>query len=134
MEIRDAMTARADHLVGEGLARRQGQRTILAHDLIETLKSRELDDAAGGIADRTGLPHRPSPPGDYVTGTYRERVTLASGRFAMIESMSGDDGMGFQLVPWRPALDQHLESHVAGTMTPGGGIDWSFGRQRGLGL
>ena len=32
-------------------------------------------------------------------GVYRQRVSLASGRFAMI-----DDGLGFQLVPWRPAL------------------------------
>ncbi len=128
-EIRGAMEARADHLVGEGLARRQGQRTIFARDLIDTLRRRDLDDAAEGIADRTGLAHRPSAAGEYVTGAYREQVILASGRFAMI-----DDGTGFQLVPWRPALDQHLGKHVTGTMTPGGGVDWSFGRQRGLGL
>ena len=29
-----------------------------------------------------------------------QRVTLSSGRFAM-----NDDGMRFQLVPWRPALE-----------------------------
>jgi hypothetical protein len=45
-----------------------------------------------------------------------------------------DDGMGFQLVPWRPALEQKLSHHVSGTLTPGGGVDWSFGRKRGLGL
>ena len=64
-----------------------------------------------------------------MSGVYRERVTLASGRFVMI-----DDGIGFQLVPWRPALDQHLGQHISGTMTPGGGVDWSLGRGRGLGL
>ena len=52
-----------------------------------------------------------------------------SGRFAMI-----DDGLGFQLVPWRPALEQRLGQQVSGTLTPGGGIDWSFQRKRGLGL
>ncbi|MBN9505369.1 MAG: DUF3363 domain-containing protein [Altererythrobacter sp.] len=128
-EIRDAMTARAEHLAGEGLARRQGQRWVFARDLLNTLRARELDDAAHAIADRTGLAHRPSAPGEHVTGLYRERVTLASGRFAMIE-----EGLGFQLVPWRPALEQQLGSPVAGTMTPGGGVDWTFGRQRGLGL
>jgi type IV secretory pathway VirD2 relaxase len=133
-EIRDAMTARAEHLAGEGLARRQGQRWIFARDLLNTLRARELDDATQAIADRTGLAHRPSAPGEHVTGLYRERVTLASGRFAMIESFGPDGGMGFQLVPWRPAIDQHLGSHVAGTMTPGGSVDWTFGRQRGLGL
>ena len=128
-EIREAMAARADHLVEEGLARRQGQRLLFAQDLLDTLKTHEMDDTTRRIADRTGLIHQPSDAGNYVTGVYRERVTLASGRFAMI-----DDGVGFQLVPWRPALDQHLGQHITGTMTAGGGVDWSFGRQRGLGL
>lgn len=133
-DIRAAMDARVEHLAGEGLARRQGQRVIFARSLIETLKARELDDATARIAERTGLPHRPSASGDTVSGTYRERVTLASGRFAMIESVGPDGGLGFQLVPWRPALDQHLGKHVTGAMTPGGGVDWTMGRSRGLGL
>lgn len=129
LEIRAAMTARGEHLVSEGLASRKGLGLVFARDLITTLRTRELEDAVAAIAARTGLAHRPSEPGEYVTGAYRERVTLASGRFAMI-----DDGLGFQLVPWRPALEQHLGQHVSGTLTPGGGVDWSFGRKRGLGL
>lgn len=128
-EVRDAMAARADHLVKEGLARRQGQTVVFARDLLDTLGRRELADAAQAIAERTGLQHRPSPAGEYVTGAYRERLNLASGRFAMI-----DDGLGFQLVPWRPALEQRLGQHVTGTMTAGGRVDWTFGRSRGLGL
>jgi type IV secretory pathway VirD2 relaxase len=128
-EVRDAMAARIDHLAQEGLARRQGQTVVFARNLLETLGRRELGDAAQSIADRTGLQHRPSAPGEYVTGAYRERLNLASGRFAMI-----DDGLGFQLVPWRPALDSHLGQHVTGTMTPGGGVDWTMGRSRGLGV
>ena len=45
-----------------------------------------------------------------------------------------DDGMGFQLVPWRPALEQQLGRQVSGALLPGGSVDWSFGRNRGLGL
>ncbi len=45
-----------------------------------------------------------------------------------------DDGLGFQLVPWRPALEQRLERQVSGVMMPGGRVDWEIGRQRGLGL
>jgi hypothetical protein len=45
-----------------------------------------------------------------------------------------DDGLGFQLVPWRPALEQQLGREVSGLMLPSGGVDWSFGRKRGLGL
>lgn len=128
-EIREAMEARAAHLERQGLARRQGQRHVIARDLIDTLKSRELNQAASAIADRTGLAHKPSPAGDYVSGIYRERVTLSSGRFAMI-----DDGLGFQLVPWRPALEKHLGHHITGTMSPGGTVDWAMGRGRGIGL
>jgi hypothetical protein len=56
-------------------------------------------------------------------------VTLASGRFAMI-----DDGLGFQLVPWRPTLDQQLGHQVSGVTEPVGRVDWNIGRQRGLGI
>jgi type IV secretory pathway VirD2 relaxase len=128
-EVRDAMDRRVDHLVSEGLARRQGQRVIFARDLLDTLRRRELDAASAKLSAETGLVHRPSAEGEHVAGVYRQRVTLASGRFAMIE-----DGLGFQLVPWRPALEQHIDGQVSGVMMPGGRVDWSFGRQRGLGL
>ena len=123
------MDRRIDHLVEQDLARRQGRRVIFARDLLNTLRRRELDDATTKLSDDTGLAHRLSAEGEHVSGVYRQRVTLASGRFAMI-----DDGMGFQLVPWRPALEQRLGQQVSGTLTPGGGIDWSFQRTRGLGL
>lgn len=44
-----------------------------------------------------------------------------------------DDGLGFQLVPWRPALDRQLGATVTGTLTPGG-VDWTLGRSRGLSI
>jgi type IV secretory pathway VirD2 relaxase len=128
-EVRKAMDHRIDHLIERDLARRQGQRAIFARDLLNTLRRRELDEAASKLSTDTGLAHRPSMEGERVSGIYRQRVTLASGRFAMI-----DDGLGFQLVPWRPALEQRLGQPVSGTLTPGGGIDWSFQRKRGLGL
>ena len=72
---------------------------------------------------------RPSTEGGHLSGAYGQRVTLSSGRFAMI-----DDGMGFQLVPWRPALEQQLGRQVGGVVTPDSNVDWSFGRKRGLGI
>ena len=126
-DIRQVLEKREAHLVGNGLARRVGSGVSIQRGLIETLKARELDDAVSQKAGQTGLAHSPSAPGDYVSGIYRERVTLSSGRFAMI-----DDGLGFQLVPWRPALDAHLGRHITGTMGPGGAVDWSLGRTRGL--
>ena len=128
-EVRQAMEARVDHLAAEGLAHRQGQRVIFARDLLPTLRRRELDDAAAKLSAETGLAYQPAAEGERVSGVYRQRVTLASGRFAMI-----DDGLGFQLVPWRPALEKELGREVRGVMAPGGIVDWSLGRKRGLGL
>ncbi len=128
-EVRDAMEARIDHLAEEGLARRQGQRAVFARDLLATLRRQELEDAAGKLSAETGLAYQPGTEGGHVAGVYRQRVTLASGRFAMV-----DDGLGFQLVPWRPALEKELGREVRGIIAPGGNVDWSFGRKRGLGL
>ena len=128
-EVREAMERRIDHLAEQDLARRQGEQVIFARDLLTTLRRRELDEAAARLSAETRLAHRPSAEGEHVSGVYRQRVTLASGRFAMI-----DDGMGFQLVPWRPALEQQLGRHVSGVIAPGGNVDWSFGRKRGIKL
>jgi type IV secretory pathway VirD2 relaxase len=128
-EVGRAMEARAEHLASEGLARRQGQRIIFAHNLLDTLKARELDVAARHLSAEIGIPYSPAQSGEYVMGTVRQRLTLASGRYAMI-----DNGLGFALVPWSPSLDRQLGQHISGVMRGDGGVDWSFGRGRGLGL
>jgi type IV secretory pathway VirD2 relaxase len=128
-EVRAAMNRRIDHLIEQDLARRQDQRVVFARDLLTTLRRRELDEAAARLSVETGLAQRPSAEGEHLSGVYRQRVTLATGRFAMI-----DDGMGFQLVPWRPALEQQLGQQVGGVMAPGGNVDWIFGRKRGIGI
>ena len=127
-EVRAAMEARAEHLADEGLAHRQGQRIVFARNLLDTLRRRELDVTANELSAEIGLPHTPSKSGEYVAGTVRQRLTLASGRFAMI-----DNGLGFQLVPWSPSLDSQIGKHISGVMRGDGGVDWSFGRGRGLG-
>jgi len=128
-EVREAMDRRIDHLIGEGLARRQGQRVVLARDLLNTLRQRALSEVSARLAAETGLVHRPSAEGERVSGVYRRRVTLSCGRFAMI-----DDGLGFQLVPWRPALEQQLGRQVLGAMSSNGSVDWSIGLKRSLGV
>ena len=126
-EARDTMAARADHLAAEGLARRQGQRIILQRDLLNTLRRREVDAAGAKLSAETGLSYTPAAVGEPVAGTYRQRLTLTSGRFAMI-----DNGLGFALVPWTPTLEKHLGHHVSGVAKDGGGIEWGFGRKRSL--
>ena len=128
-EVRHAMDRRADHLVEQGFAERHGQRVTFSRNLIEKLRGRELDALGEKLAAETGQPFNRAGSGEYVAGSYRQRFTLASGRFAMI-----DDGLGFQLVPWTPSLEKQLGRHVSGVARDDGGIDWSFGRKRGLGL
>ena len=128
-EVREAMNARIDHLVEEGFARRQGQRFIFARDLLDNLRTRELEAVAARFAAETSLAYQSASDGEHVAGIYRQRMTLASGRFAMI-----DNGLGFSFVPWSPSLDHQLGKQVSGIAMPGGSIDWSFGRKRGLGI
>lgn len=45
-----------------------------------------------------------------------------------------DDGLDFQFVPWTPSLEKRLGHHVSGVALDEGGVDWGFGRNRGLGL
>jgi type IV secretory pathway VirD2 relaxase len=127
-EVRAALNARTDHLAQEGLAQRSGRRAVFARDLLETLRQRELAAASRRLSGQTGLEAQAIGADGVVAGTYRQRVTLASGRFAII-----DNGLGFTLVPWRPDLERHLGRHVEGVLTPGAGVAWSFSPKRGLG-
>ncbi|WP_418025522.1 relaxase/mobilization nuclease domain-containing protein (plasmid) [Paracoccus sp. TD-10] len=129
IEVRQAMKRRAEHLIEESLAERQGNRVAFAHRLLDRLREREVGALAEKLAAETGMSYDRAAGGDTVAGTYRRRFTLASGRFAMI-----DDGLGFKLVPWTPSLERHLDRHVSGVARADGGVDWSFGRKRGLGL
>ncbi|EYT98430.1 Type IV secretory pathway, VirD2 components (relaxase) [Pseudomonas aeruginosa PA99] len=124
-EAKQTMQQRADFLTGQGLAERRGQRVILARNLLDTLRNRELAQAAKGIAADTGLEHRPVADGQRVAGVYRRSVMLASGRYAML-----DDGMGFSLVPWKPVIEQRLGQQLA-AMVRGGAVSWEFGRRLG---
>jgi type IV secretory pathway VirD2 relaxase len=128
-EVRDALERRADHLVHQGLANRRAGGIVFSPNLLNTLRKRELQTLGERLAADIGRSFHSSSSGEYVAGTYQRRFALASGRFAMI-----DDGLGFQLVPWSPSLEKHLGQHVSGVARGDGGIDWSFGRKRGLGL
>jgi len=133
-EVRDALDARAEHLVDEGLGQRQGQRIILQRNLLATLRRRELDAMGQRLEAETGLPNRPAKSGEHVSGTYTRQLRLSSGRYAMIEGIDPDGGRIFQLVPWSREIEPRLGQHITGIARSGGGIDWTLGRKRGLGI
>lgn len=128
-KVSAALERRIDHLEEDGLATRQGGRVNFPRELLKTLRERDLAAAAAKLEAKTGLKRQKSGDGETVAGVYRQRLDLASGRFAML-----DNGLGFELVPWKPQLEKHLGQSVTGTMTPGGGVDWLLGRKRGLTL
>lgn len=124
-ELRQAMQQRANFLVDQGLAERQGQHVILARNLLTTLRDRELAQAAREIAAKTGLEHRPVLEGLRVAGIYRRSIMFASGRYAVL-----DDGVGFSLVPWNPVIEQRLGQQIVARVRDGS-VEWDVGRMRG---
>lgn len=127
-EVAAARGRRAGVLVRRGLATVRDGRLVLAPGLLASLQAEELEQAAARLSREMGGPVRAAVPGESVDGVYQRRVDLTSGRFAVL-----DDGLGFQLAPWRPMLEGHLGRKVSGVLEPGG-MRWSLGRSRGPGL
>ena len=127
-EVKQDKPQRADFLVEQGLAERQGQRVILTRNLLATLRNRELAQAAKDIAAETGLEYRPVVDGQRMAGVYRRSIVLASGRYAVL-----DDGMRFSLVPWKPIIEQRLGQQIAATLRDSG-VSWEISRSRGVGI
>jgi hypothetical protein len=100
----------------------------VSKDFIANLERTEMTRVGTAMAAERGLKFTAAKSGEYVSGTLVGSTQLASGRFAMI-----DDGIGFQLVPWQPVLDNRIGQHISGTMRDAGGIEWNFGKKRGVG-
>jgi hypothetical protein len=129
-EVKGALEKRKQALVNMGYVNDRGDGHVRApKDLIQRLEAIDVERAGKALAAARGLQWQPVAAGSHVTGQLVGSTQLSGGRFAMI-----DDGLGFSLVPWRPALEQHIGRHISGIAMPGGGVDWSFARSRGLGL
>lgn len=128
--VQDALQRRRQELVRAGYLTDLGAGGVRApKDLIQRLEAVEVERVGKALAAERGLEWHPAVAGAYVAGQLIGSTQLSSGRFAMI-----DDGLGFSLVPWREALEPQIGRHISGVAMPGGGVDWSFGRSRGLGL
>jgi type IV secretory pathway VirD2 relaxase len=129
-EVTVALVRRRQWLADKGYVTDRGDGRIPAtKDLIRRLEAGEIERAGKALAAERGRDWRPAIPGNYVTGQLVGSTRLSSGQFAMI-----DDGLGFSLVPWRPALEQHIGRLVSAVAMAGGDVDWSFRRSRGLGV
>ncbi len=129
-DVRAAWDARKKALSDMGYVRDLGGGQFRAPtDLIAQLERAEINRSGNKFAAERGLDWQPTGTSDRVSGKLVGQAQLSSGRFAMI-----DNGLGFQLVPWNDTLAKRLGQQVDGIPMPGGGIDWTLGRNRGLGL
>ena len=134
-EVKAALDKRRRALVDAGHVTDLGNGHVRApKDLIQRLEAADIARAGKALAAERGLQWRPAVPGNNVTGTLVGSAQLSSGRFAMIETLSGNGGLGFSLVPWQPVIDKRIGQQISGLMRNDGGIEWSLGRKRGLGL
>jgi type IV secretory pathway VirD2 relaxase len=134
-EVKAALEKRKRALVDAGHVTDLGNGHFRApKDLIQRLEAADIERAGKALAAERGSQWQPAVPGNCVTGQLVGSTQLSSGRFAMIESFSGDGGLGFSLVPWQPVLDRRIGQHISGLMRNDGGIEWGLGRKRGLGL
>ena len=129
-QVAEAMERRRQNLVNMGHATRlEDGHLRVSKDFIANLERAEVARVGKAMAAERGLTFTAAKTGEYVSGTLVGSTQLASGRFAMI-----DDGIGFQLVPWQPVLDKRIGQHITGTVRNAGGIEWNFGRNRGVGI
>ena len=129
-DVQTAWHARKQALAKMGYVRDLGGGKFRAPgDLLAQLERAEVARVGKAFAAERGLCFQETATGHRISGKLVGQARLASGRFAMI-----DNGLGFQLVPWNDALTKRIDQHISGIAMPGGGIDSTFGRSRGLGL
>ncbi len=128
-EVNKAINRRAQRLVETGLATAKDGKVRVSVHTVATLERQEVDRVGQQMAADRGLAFVPTSAGEYVNGRLAGVASLVSGHFAMIEN-----GLGFQLVPWQPILEKRIGQHITGLQRDDGGIEWTFGRNRGLSL
>lgn len=128
-EFNDALRRRFVWLEENGFIERTGERLSIRKGAWGELRQAELGEAVKQLSKQLGRTYEPLVSGlRQVEGRLNGHIDLASGRFAVIEQRS----LEFTLVPWRDVLEHQRGREISGIIR-GASIDWSFGRQRGLG-
>jgi type IV secretory pathway VirD2 relaxase len=131
LKVQRALLQRRQELIAQGLAKRRDDGGVQYQaDLLATLQRRELDRAGQYLVAKgtDGTIYVPARDGAMVQGTYRRTITLASGKFAVIQR---DEH--FTLVPWRSALERYRGQEVVGLIR-GIGVSLQLARQRERGF
>jgi type IV secretory pathway VirD2 relaxase len=131
-----ALSQRRQWLVAEGLATEgMGSQVIFNSNMLDALKRRELSLVAGQLSEDMGLNFVEARAGERIEGILRRTLDLQSGKVGVVELARGANqkARDFTLVPWRPVLADHIGKQVSGIVRQGD-INWTIGRQRGMGV
>ncbi len=119
------MTARRRWLIGQGLAKYDGEALVIDRKRLTLMERDAIAEAGERLSRQIGKEFVDPVEGERVSGTYRHPVDLPTGRFAVVEKSKE-----FTLVPWREALEARRGMGVSGIMRRGG-VTWDFGKARG---
>ncbi|MDA7946066.1 MAG: DUF3363 domain-containing protein [Hyphomicrobiaceae bacterium] len=107
-EVNRALRARQQWLMKEGLITEKGGRLIAQANLLRTLRAREVRRVASKLSKELGLTCQPSATGERLEGKAMKSITLASGRFIVVQR-----GGEFSLVPWREAVKLNKSQRIS---------------------
>ncbi len=129
-DVKSALRNRLQWLTERGMVEPiQDGGTRPTTTAMKALANRELDHAAQQLTAASGLHAARVMDGERFEGTYRQPISLASGKFAVFENSKE-----FTLVPWRPSFEDIRGKEVIGKVN-GSTIAWELaGRSRGLGI
>jgi Protein of unknown function (DUF3363) len=128
-EIKTALNRRRQWLISQWLGQLNVQGQFQPRpQLLETLRRREYDHTTQALSKELGLSHNAPMEGEQISGTFTKSVTLASGKYAIIQK-----ALEFTLLPWRPDMEPMRGKEITGTASAHG-IQWEWGPRRGLGI
>jgi type IV secretory pathway VirD2 relaxase len=128
-EVRNAQQRRLQWLVAQGFAEIEGDTVRYRGGMIDELERRDMRRVAAALSRQLGSKFSEAVVGEPVEGVYARPVQIGDRKFALIQRSHE-----FALVPWRPVLERHVGREVSGIVREGGGISWTIGRSRGLGI
>jgi hypothetical protein len=124
-----ACEARMEFLVEQGFAQRQGQPVVVATNLLDTLRTRELGEAAARIARKNGIN---VSFGARERSRFRRLPTLTNTR-----QRSLCDARRWRRIYTRAVETRRSKSVLVKTisaMVQGPSVSWAFGRQQGASI
>lgn len=111
-EVNKALTQRRQWLAAQSLGKLLEDGSFQpTPNMLTELKQRDIRRTIIQLAKELQLDPNITAQGEQVSGTYRQSVNLASGKYAVIQKSKE-----FTLVPWRPELEKFRGQDIAGTI------------------